>query len=654
MDFYRHQDQARKLSIWILVLFILGLLFLSAALSLAGLFFWQLTEQTVHNLHADTMMWRWYVIGNATLFIVLLLIAFVKYMNLCRGGRVVAEMLGARYIPTTTAHPNERRLRNIVEEMGLAAGIPIPGIYILDEEPGINAFAAGMGLHDAVVVVTQGAMTYLTRDELQGVIAHEFSHIVHGDIRLNQQLAALIGSLVFIGEIGRWMASSSRSRHSYSSKNKGSGAIPIFGLLLMLLGVVGTLWGKIMKAALNRQREFLADASAVQFTRYSKPLADALKKVGGFRYSSLVFHPQAQTFGHLFFSQGLTENFRGWLATHPPLSERIQRLDPDWDGRYIANPLPVSEADKPAPFAFQTDHLSEEIRQHPELVGTVLASQIHIPRVNDQVEADTLQTPLHMTDSNDKVWVYDKTSTSEWLPLLPPPLLEAARSPFDARFVIYRLLISKEQKFAAKQRQLLGNDYLPVKKLMAYAIPEGLQFALIELAIPSLKEMIPAQFENFHQMMWQLIDADNQQSMEEWLTYRMVTHQLYPHFGMNTPSPIRLKRFIELQPAIEIFLSYLAFLDGEKAADSRFSIYVQHPSLKSCALKLQNKPEIAKLDEAMDLLLQSSMSLRCEVLQVITQAIESDGIIRREEAGLFQMMAYCLDCPLPPPNIWAH
>ncbi len=324
MDFYRYQDQAKKLSTRLLILFFAGLISLSAALTLAGLFLWQLTDQVVH-IDTNSQFWHWYIIGNVAIFAALVLITLLKYSSLCKGGRVVAEALGARYVHINTQDTGDIRLRNVVEEMALAAGMPVPSVYVLDEEPGINAFAAGMGINDAVVVVTQGAISYLTRDELQAVVAHEFSHIQHGDIRLNQQLAALIGSLMFLGELGRWLSQGTGRHRIGSSQSKSSSALPFFGLTLMLLGAAGTFWGKLMKSALNRQREFLADASAVQFTRYAAPLASALKKVGGHRYASLIFHPQAETFSHLFFSQGLSQNFRGWLASHPPLQDRIRR-----------------------------------------------------------------------------------------------------------------------------------------------------------------------------------------------------------------------------------------------------------------------------------------------------------------------------------------
>lgn len=238
-----------------------------------------MTSQVVY-INTDSQFWHWYILGNIGILAVLILITALKYSSLCKGGRVVAEALGGRYVHVNTQDPGDRRLRNVVEEMALASGTPVPSVYVMDDEPGINAFAAGMSINDAVIVATQGAISYLSRDELQAVIAHEFSHIQHGDIRLNQQLAALIGSLMFLGELGRWLSQGTGRRHHIgsSSQSSGNSALPLFGLTLMLLGAAGTVWGRLMKSALNRQREFLADASAVQFTRYSAPLADALKK----------------------------------------------------------------------------------------------------------------------------------------------------------------------------------------------------------------------------------------------------------------------------------------------------------------------------------------------------------------------------------------
>lgn len=649
MDFYRYQDQAKKLSTRLLILFFAGLISLSAALTLAGLFLWQLTDQVVH-IDTNSQFWHWYIIGNVAIFAALVLITLLKYSSLCKGGRVVAEALGARYVHINTQDTGDIRLRNVVEEMALAAGMPVPSVYVLDEEPGINAFAAGMGINDAVVVVTQGAISYLTRDELQAVVAHEFSHIQHGDIRLNQQLAALIGSLMFLGELGRWLSQGTGRHRIGSSQSKSSSALPFFGLTLMLLGAAGTFWGKLMKSALNRQREFLADASAVQFTRYAAPLASALKKVGGHRYASLIFHPQAETFSHLFFSQGLSQNFRGWLASHPPLQDRIRRLEPDWDGIYFSNLQPMAdEPPPPLPSAF-TAAVQLNAAGSADLATLLLAqstlatASVTPPKPIGQEKI----TPLTTADTPPVL--YDMTAPSEWLPLLPEALVKAARSPFDARLLLYRLVLADELTVRLKQRHLLGQEEPAVLALTQHTIPCGLRLALVELAIPALKELTATQYQAFHEMLWQLIQADQHTSFAEWLLYRMLTHQLTPHFSHEARQSIKYRELQAVAPAIEQWLSYLA-QQAENAEQASHIFAAGCAALSLPSLNLQELPTQETLGNALDQLQQSSPTIRFNFLQALVKTIEFDGKISGHEAELFQMLAYCLDCPIPPPQV---
>jgi Zn-dependent protease with chaperone function/NADH:ubiquinone oxidoreductase subunit len=658
MDFYRYQDQAKKLSTRLLILFFAGLISLSAALTLAGFLLWQLTDQVIH-IDTNSQFWHWYIIGNIAIFVALVFITLLKYSSLCKGGRVVAEALGARYVHVNTQDTGDRRLRNVVEEMALAANMPVPSVYILDEEPGINAFAAGMGINDAVVVVTQGAISYLSRDELQAVVAHEFSHIQHGDIRLNQQLAALIGSLMFLGELGRWLSQGSGSRQHRtnmgSSQGKNSSALPFFGLTLMLLGAAGTVWGRLMKSALNRQREFLADASAVQFTRYAAPLASALKKVGGHRYSSLVFHPQAETFSHLFFSQGLTQNFRGWLASHPPLQDRIRRLEPDWDGMYYSNLQPLPD-EPPPPFPSNyAAAVQLKASGNADLATLLLANSslaiaqiIPPPTITDL----SLSTPIEVQPLNSTASpvLYDMTAPNEWLPLLSAPLVQAARSPFDARQLLYRLVLADDQETQLKQRQLLEQEETAVLTLAQYAIPCGLRLGLVELAIPALKELTSEQYQAFHNKLWQLIQADQQTSFAEWVLYRMLTHQLTAHFSQNARQSVIYRDINDVTAAIAQWLSHLAHQTEDET--TRALIFAAgSQQLAPLPLTLQPLPAQETLSLALDQLQQSSPVIRFNFLQAIIKAIEYDGKISAHEAELFQMLAYCLDCPLPPPQV---
>ena len=270
-----------------------------------------------------------------------------KVIELWGGGSAVAEQLGGRRLSPNTTIPHERQLLNVVEEMAIAAGTSVPPVYLLARESGINAFAAGYTPSDSVIGVTSGAAQRLTRDELQGVVAHEFSHIVNGDAGLNIRLMGILHGILVIGWAGyflfRILLYSGGGRRSGGGGGRGGGgglvlAVMGLGVGLMVVGFAGTFFGSLIKAAVSRQREFLADASAVQFTRHPDGIAGALKKIGGYAYGSKVETPNALQASHFFFSLA-TSGFTSVFSTHPPLDERIRRLDPGWDGTF-----PESEA----------------------------------------------------------------------------------------------------------------------------------------------------------------------------------------------------------------------------------------------------------------------------------------------------------------------
>jgi Zn-dependent protease with chaperone function len=229
-------------------------------------------------------------------------------------------------------------LLNVVEEMALASGTPTPPVYLMDREDGINAFAAGFSPNDAVIGVTRGTATRLDRDELQGVIAHEFSHILNGDMRLNLRLMGLLHGILIIGMLGYFILRMSFFSQGRRRSRDGKDGVPIvvIGAGLAVIGFAGTFFGNLIKAAVSRQREFLADASAVQFTRHPDGIAGALKKIGGFAQGSSIENPNAPIASHMFFGRA-TSGFNAMFATHPPLAERIRRVDPSWDGEFPEN-----------------------------------------------------------------------------------------------------------------------------------------------------------------------------------------------------------------------------------------------------------------------------------------------------------------------------
>jgi len=348
MDFFERQDQARRNTKLLVVYFILGVALLIVAVYAAVLGIFTGVSSRHHQVYGEQVQ---IALWNPQLFLfaavgtlaVIGLGSGFKTLELAQGGSTVATMLGGRLVAPTTSDPDERKLRNVVEEMAIAAGVPVPQVYLLPQEQGINAFAAGHSTSDAVVAVTAGAVKLLTRDELQGVIGHEFSHILNGDMRLNLRLMGIVFGILCLAVIGRVLLYT-RSR---SSKDKNP--LPLLGLALIVIGWIGVLFGRLIQAAVSRQREFLADASSVQFTRNPAGLAGALRKIGGLSFGSKLQAAHAEEASHMFFGNGMGESFFHMMDTHPPLAERIRAIDPSFDGSFP--PVSVAETARAAPRA---------------------------------------------------------------------------------------------------------------------------------------------------------------------------------------------------------------------------------------------------------------------------------------------------------------
>ena len=329
MDFFEHQERARKSSQRLVLLFALAVAGIVASVYLTVMLFvviklnGQLWEPRAFSVIAVAVL---AVVGAGSLY---------KVAQLNGGGAVVARRLGGRHVDPGSTDPLERRVLNVVQEMAIASGTAVPDVYVLDSEPGINAFAAGHGGGDAVIGVTRGAMEKLTRDELQGVMGHEFSHLLNGDMKLNLRLMGVIHGILLIGIIGRVLMHGGGGGRSRRSKDGGA-QIALLGLALFAIGYLGTLFGNLIKAAVSRQREFLADASAVQFTRNPEGISHALAKIGGLAQGSRMASSLAAEASHMFFGDGMVHRISSVMATHPPLPERIVRIDPSFAGRFEA------------------------------------------------------------------------------------------------------------------------------------------------------------------------------------------------------------------------------------------------------------------------------------------------------------------------------
>ncbi len=652
MDFFRSQDVARRNTTRLVLLFALALLCLigiTNLLLLAGLGFFAQTINVPLFQRIDWALLAW--VSGA----ILLVVGFgslYKILSLAGGGARVAELLQGRLLLPGSRERHEQRILNVVEEMALASGTPVPPVYVL-EEPGINAFAAGYAPSDAVIGITRGAIETLSRDELQGVIAHEFSHILHGDMRLNIRLIGVLHGILVLGIMGEYLLRA--TRHS-SRRSKDSGNIAVVGLALLVIGYAGTFFGNLIKAAVSRQREFLADASAVQYTRNPAGIAGALKRIGGSAAGSQLDNPAAAEISHALFSEGLTRRFSGLFATHPPLGERIRRIEPDWDGRFELPPAAAPHAAEVSPVATvaagsETTEAAPEAGQAAALsalaVSAALLAQAGNPR-----EADVQQA-------------------RELLASLPPALVLAAHQPASASALVCLLLLDSRPEQAAQQQALIADKADPavVRALhsllaAAGAIQPQTRLPLLSLALPALRQLSPAQYAGLRAVLLALIQSDGRISLWEWVLQRVLLQQLD---GVFTPRN-RLHHnahhsLQQLQKEGVLLLGFVLRVGAARGQDAPahadtpgwqaqaqgvFDEVLAGLGLPPAPLPPQEALRLPQVNAALDALQALKPLQKPAFLKACAALIMADGEAAVAELELFRALAAALDCPLPP------
>ncbi len=566
-----------------------------------------------------------------------------KISELSAGGEAVALMLGGRAVDPQTIDLAERRLLNVVEEMALASGVPVPPVFVLDNEPSINAFAAGHQPGDAVVAVSAGALKYLSREELQGVMGHEFSHVLNGDMRLNLRLIGLVNGILVLAILGYYILRSAPYMSSgRSQKDSGGGAMAIFvlGLALVVLGYLGVFFGHLIKAAISRQREFLADASAVQFTRNPGGIAGALKKIGGLSDGSRIRDAHAEECSHMFFGDAFASSFFNLFATHPPLAERIKALEPDFDGRF-PEARPVSAAD---------DTRTESRRARgdaPGLAGSVLAGSV-LAGLAEDAAAGVQEIPE--TESLQNV--------DRLLQSIPATLLAAAREPFAAQAVVFSLLLSRDDESTRTvQLHLLENQiesplFAETRQLAtaAASLPAEARLPLVSLTVPALKRASPEQYARFRRTVDSLVTADGKIDLFEYCLRTVLFSYLDVHFGLKKPAAVRYRSMTAVGQPMTVVLSMLAHLGHERPedADRAFSVAVQsHSWLGRAVLLPREQCTFRDFDAALLVLSESSPPVKREALAAASACIAADKRVTLEEGELLRAVAAVLGCPVP-------
>jgi Zn-dependent protease with chaperone function len=631
VDFFREQDIARRNARLLTALFVVAVFLLLAVINLFLAFALTATD-ALESGHPTTFGFsrldlRLTLLVSIAIIVVIGAVVLYNWVRFSQGGRSVAEALGARPAASNTENPQERRAQNIVQEIALAANMPVPPLYILDEEPGINAFAAGISPGDAVVAITQGAMDHLTRDELQGVIGHEFSHILNGDMRLSIRLMAMLRGITFIGDLGAIFSRSAishRSRRRSNNSNNNTMGLLLIGLVLYLVGLLGGLMAGLIKSAISQQKEYLADASSVQFTRNPHGISDALKVIGGYTPGTLVHSARAEEMSHLFFGQ---VKHRLWLmfATHPPLEERIRRVDPQWDGAFITRP---------------TKHLASKSEDDTSAETGIAQAQRSL--------AAALPLALEATGVTD-------TPTSSEAPeaqypyALAAEVIEDAREPLGAMSLLLALLwheaSPKNQRAAVREANIKGLETLVVHRgsELQNLEPE-LRLPLIELCLPTLKTLSAPQYKTFKRLLINFVKADGKVELFEWCLYQLVRHYLDPHFVKRSSRPqhAELKSVSE---SLAIALGTLALL-GHGDTETSFQSGVRVLELP-LTLPRNNALGVQQFGKAIEQLANCYPLLKVTILKALTRVAEQDGHISHRELTLIKAIGAVMDCPLP-------
>jgi len=642
MDFFDRQDRARRNTKLLVLFFALAVLGIIGGVYLACvLIFTGLTGPEVGlDGQARNPFWHPDIFVAATLGTLIIITGGSLYRtaSLAAGGRAVAESLGGRLIDPNTRDLQERKLLNVVEEMALASGLPVPQVYVLDQEPGINAFAAGHSPTDAAIGVTRGCMTLLTRDELQGVIGHEFSHILNGDMRLNLRLMGIIFGILCLTVIGRALLRTRGRRNP----------LPLLGLALILIGWVGVFFGRLIQAAVSRQREFLADAASVQFTRNPQGLSGALQKIGGLIYGSTVQAEHAAEASHLFFGEALKPSFLNAFATHPPLEERIRAIDPTWDGRFPKVSVPALPELVEAPPRRPRVEPQPPVILPPSPKPTPAAAAVAPRAIPAQAVLPTLgqPTPLHLR--------YAEALRDA----LPNSLQAAAREPVGAMALINALLLSKQPALRQQQLDYIQNQAGPdvhAKTLDLAPLVERVatraRLPLVDLALPALRRLSPAQFALFSRTLVWLVESDRQIELFEYVLQRAVRRHLEPYFVKRRPTVAQYYALRPLLPDCAVLLSALAYVGSAQAGQAQRAFNAGAPYLRSTEPVRLLPPEqcgLAHIDQALQRLAVAAPQIKRNLLEACIHVVGADGLIQEAEAELLRAIADSLDCPIPP------
>jgi len=609
VDFFARQAAARGQTRWLIVSFFLSLLAVALALDLVLFTF--LASSRAHGIDMDPLGYAARNPGAAifsTLIVmgVLGLASLYKTVELRGGGGVVARSLGGVLVDPDTRDTQRKRLLNVVSEMAIASGVPMPEVYVLEQETAINAFAAGHTPANAAVTVTQGALDRLSRDQLQGVIGHEFSHILNGDMRLNVQLMGWVFGLFVVGIIGRLILD-----FSPRDRRNNNNAMVVLGLAVMVLGYVGMFFGRLLQAAVSRQRERLADASGVQFTRNPQGLKDALIRIAAMPDGSTLATPQAEQAAHMFFAEGLHRAF----ATHPPLLERIRELDPQFDEGEIARVAAQMDAEEP------------------------VRADAGVPRAPGPGAGLASISAL--------------TGTMGYARDLPPALGQF-QSPGRAQAFVVALLLSKEPAVRQRQYASLGQKLSPANFNFIQQIAPTVDAIDPMSRLPALQQVFPLlrrvpvqQRRALAALASELVYADSRIDAFEFSLMKLLETLLSDELGARVPhGTVSLEA---AQEEVNVLFTALAQLGASNEHDAR----IAHEAGMTVVLPMRTSEYTPlsdwarQLSEVLPRLEQLEPFAKKRLIDGLVKTITSDAVMTEAESQLLRTVCALLHCPVP-------
>ena len=635
MNFFQEQERSRQHTTWLVGIFIIAVLMLIAItiIFVIGLYLY-LDDISLALFLTDPFA---YVSPDILYGVVVVVVGVVvagsisKYLSLSSGGKSVAIALGGRQLNRNSANPQEQKLLNVVEEMSIASGISTPTVYIIDES-GINAFAAGLTLDDAVIGVTRGCVEKLDREELQGVIAHEFSHIFNGDMRLNLQLTATLHGILLIGLIGRFiLRSSTRRSHTTrtSSSKKGNGGLYVLalGAGLFVIGYVGTFFGSIIKANVSRKREYLADATAVQYTRYPRGISGALKKIA--YYSSELHTPAAETYSHLYFAEGISTMFSSLLATHPPLERRIKKIEPRWNGRFPDYEKVIKPKDGEA--EKQVKREKEEAKKERFTQGAIAAAMMSVGQIKEE-EVEEVQAEIEALDAK---------------------VLNRLSDPLGAQAVLLSLLynpVYKDELFAVVQEQ---NPYLLLEfasfRQEEHQALQKQSALIVSLSLNALKSLSVEQYKHFKKIVAAFIGVDKNVSLFEWSLQYIIQRPLEMHLGLREVPKRTSTHIGAIKKELELLYSMLAQAQYEDETEAKAAFDKSKRAIQAGALQYVARKEISHelfLDAIM--VIETAKPVIAErVFEGVLHSIKVDGQVTKTENAFIHAIAQLMQVPLP-------